>query len=472
MFTDEAIYIRWSQIASNDAAWRFISLTDGKQPMYVWIAMILLKLIEDPLIAGRTVSILAGLGSLIGMFFLSSEIFKNKKIGLLASFFYVIYPFALVYDRLALYDSLVAMFMIWALYFEVLLVRHLRLDLALILGLIIGGGLLTKTHTNFALLLLPLSLLLFDWKAKDWKKRLGKWIVLAFAAFVLAEAMYLILRLSPYFHIIGEKNYVFSYRPEELIKAPFAYFLPNLRPLTDWVIRYVTIPFLVLIVAAFFTGKKYTKEKLLLLAWFFLPIIATAFIGRTLYPRFILFMTIPLLVLGTYGFFHAVAYARKLWLKVLVVVVFLAMFVVNDFFILTDFSKALVPQSDRSQFLTGWPSGVGVKETVAFLSKKAEKEKVYVGTEGTFGLMPYALEIYFYNNPNVTVAGFWPMNDTPPQQVLDASRTMPTYFVFYQPCHICPNAGIAPPQWNMKPVLQFRKFEDKQFYTLYEVSAK
>ena len=98
VFTDEAIYIRWSQIASNDAAWRFISLTDGKQPMFVWIAMVLLKVIDDPLFAGRFVSVIAGFFSVIGMFFLGREVFKNTKIGLLASLLYVLYPFALVYD--------------------------------------------------------------------------------------------------------------------------------------------------------------------------------------------------------------------------------------------------------------------------------------------------------------------------------------------------------------------------------------
>src|SRR5216683_148911 len=69
IFTDEAIYIRWSQIAANDAAWRFISLTDGKQPMYVWITMILLKLIHDPLLAGRATSTIAGFLSMVGMYF-------------------------------------------------------------------------------------------------------------------------------------------------------------------------------------------------------------------------------------------------------------------------------------------------------------------------------------------------------------------------------------------------------------------
>src|SRR4029079_11726665 len=111
-----------------DASWRFISLTDGKQPMYVWIAMIFLKFFKDPLLAGRLVSVFAGLSTVIGLFFLGNEVFndlgKSEKtknleykifsfteqsvtVGLLTSFLYVIYPFGLVYDRMALYDSTV-----------------------------------------------------------------------------------------------------------------------------------------------------------------------------------------------------------------------------------------------------------------------------------------------------------------------------------------------------------------------------
>src|SRR3989344_4171474 len=76
IFTDEAIYIRWAQIAKQDASWRFIALTDGKQPLFVWTAMITLRLIADPLVAGRMVSVIAGFGSLAGIFFLGRELFK------------------------------------------------------------------------------------------------------------------------------------------------------------------------------------------------------------------------------------------------------------------------------------------------------------------------------------------------------------------------------------------------------------
>src|SRR3989338_10643748 len=85
MFTDEAIYTRWSQIARYDANWRFISLTDGKQPSFVWADMIVMRFVNDPLLAGRLVSVLAVIVSLVGIYFLASEIFKNKKIRYIAA---------------------------------------------------------------------------------------------------------------------------------------------------------------------------------------------------------------------------------------------------------------------------------------------------------------------------------------------------------------------------------------------------
>ncbi|MEK7065656.1 MAG: glycosyltransferase family 39 protein, partial [Patescibacteria group bacterium] len=129
VFTDEAIYIRWSQIGAQDANWRFISLVDGKQPLFTWVVMVLLRLVPgDPLFVGRLASVLAGAASMVGIWFLAFEFFKSKKAAFLSSFLYLISPFALVYDRMALYDSMVATFFIWNLYLAVRLARSPRLD--------------------------------------------------------------------------------------------------------------------------------------------------------------------------------------------------------------------------------------------------------------------------------------------------------------------------------------------------------
>jgi len=434
--------------------------------------MILMRFIHDPLLAGRLVSVGAGVVSLVGIFFLTSEIFSNRKIGILASLLYVLFPFSLVYDKLALYDSLVAALIVWALYFEVLLVRRLRLDLAMILGIIMGLGMLTKTSNNFAFILLPFSLLLFNFKDNKRKVNLRNWVIFAVVSVVIANAMYMVLRLSPFYHIIGEKNLTFIYSFKEILQDPFGHLIGNLKGLSTWLVEYITIPFLILIISSFLVGRKYFKEKLLLLVWFIVPFMALAVFGKVIYPRFILFMTMPLLVLGAYALFYMITFSKKVWLKGLVLVVFLLMFVINDFFILTDFIRASIPQSDKSQFIASWPSGVGVSETITFLKEKAQAQKIYVGTEGTFGLMPYSLEIYLKDNPNIKTQGFWPITDVPPKEAVEAAKVMPTYFVFYQPCPSCPTTGVAPKFWPVRQIFQIPKLEKGSYYTLYQLNAK
>lgn len=469
IFTDEAIYIRWSQIALQDANWRFISLTDGKQPMYVWLAMFFLRFINEPLLAGRLVSVLSGLFTLIGIFFLTREIFKNQKIALLASMLYVLFPFALVYDRIALYDSLVAMFIIWSLYFEILLVRYVRLDLALILGMIVGAGMLTKTNANFALILLPFSLLLFNFRDKKYQKHLFHLILYFAVSAILAGLIYSILRLSPFFYIIDQKNYVFIYSPQEWLRHPFTYLFGNLNTFFKWLIDYLTIPFLILIPGAFLVGAKYRKELLLLLLWFIIPIFATALFGKQLYPRFLLFMTMPLIPLVAYSVYLLLEKIKFRSLQIFIFTVFILMFVVKDYYIITDFKKAPIPQSDKGQFITGWPSGGGVAESVKFFQEEAKDKKIFIGTQGTFGLMPFSLEIYLNKNPNIKIVGYWPVGEKVPQDVIAASKKMPAYFVFYQECMDCKGTGIAPASWPVEKIFQIEKEEKGQFFTLYKI---
>ena len=468
IFTDEAIYIHWTQVAANDASWRFISLTDGKQPMYIWVAIFFYKTIHDPLLAGRLVSVGTGLVSTIGMFFLGREIFKNTKIGLLSSLLYALYPFALVYDKMAMYDSMVAMFIIWILYFTILLVRHVRFDLGMILGMVIGAGMLTKTNADFGFILLPFALLLFPFKKHFDKRRLYLLFLYSLVALVIANAMYAILRLSPYYYIIGQKNLTFIYSFHDFIRQPFAFVVGNTQGLGGWFIEYMTIPFLVLVLATFFVDRKFFREKLFLLIWFIVPFILFAFDGKVLYPRYLLNMTMSLIPLGAYAFYVLQAKIKQVSIKILLFLVFTSMFIVNDYLLLTNFANANIPQSDKGQYLTDWPSGVGVNQTVSFL--QSQQGKIYVGTEGTFGLMPYALQIYLYKNPNITINGFWPINATPPQELLDAARKMPTYVVFYQDCPSCTAVGKAPSTWPVTQIFSIKKIAPNTYYTLYKLN--
>ncbi len=467
IFTDEAIYVRWSQIARYDANWRFISLTDGKQPSFVWLTMVFMRFIQDPLLAGRLVSVFAGLGSTIGLFFLGRELFRNRWIGIASSLLYVVFPMALVYDRMALYESLVGMFAIWSLFLAALLVRTLRLDVALILGMVIGSGVLTKTSGFFSIYLLPFTLLLLDWRKKERISRLLRWGGLVAVAVFLAYTAHTLQRLSPFYHIIEQKNSVFVYPFREWFDHPFRFLVGNLRGVWDWFITYVTWPGFFLMVGAFFIERKFFREKILVVIWFILPFVALALFARLLYPRFIFFMILPLLPLAAYTIYSLY---KRIKNKVVLGVCFVLLAFLPlraDYFIITDFSHAPIPVSDLGQYINGWPAGGGVKEILSFLEKEAAKGKIHVATDGTFGsLSTYIIEIYLGDNTNVEKNGIWPIPPEIPPGLLEKAEKMPVFVIFNQ------IQADRLPTWPLTFIAKYRKGTGDWYMSLYKVDTE
>jgi 4-amino-4-deoxy-L-arabinose transferase-like glycosyltransferase len=152
IFTDEGIYIHWAKVAWHDAAWRFISLTDGRQPLQTWATIPFLKLFpEDPLFAGRLFSVSTGFGTLLGLFITLYYLF-GKKAAYIGSLIYILNPYFLFYDRMALADSSVNAGFIWMLLLSIILIRQLRLDVALVFGLMSGFVLLSKSTPKLFLI--------------------------------------------------------------------------------------------------------------------------------------------------------------------------------------------------------------------------------------------------------------------------------------------------------------------------------
>jgi 4-amino-4-deoxy-L-arabinose transferase-like glycosyltransferase len=433
IFTDEAIYIRWSQIAEQDASWRFISLTDGKQPMLIWATMITLKLFSDPLFAGRVVSVISGFVAMIGIGLLGRELFKNNKIGILSSVLYLISPFSLMYDRMALMDSMLAMFSIWSLYFAILLVRRIRFDIALVFGMLLGGAILTKTSGFFSIYLLPATILLFDFKHKERKQRLLKWILYVSVAVIMSQLYYGVLRLSPWFHMISEKDTTFIFSFSRWIQKPFEFFAGNLHGLSDWALGYLTIPFVVLMFISLLFFYKSWREKLLLIILFLVPFVGLAFFGKVLYPRFILFMVMPLIVLASWGLWFLVEKIKlshfSSSFQLGIILLFIAYPVYIDSKIIFSIVTAPIPKADSGQYINDHPAGWGIREANDFFFKESQKNKITIYTEGTFGLLPYGLEIDLVNNPNIKIIGVWPVPDIMSNEMIESIESMPTYYV-------------------------------------------
>src|SRR4030043_517475 len=464
IFTDEAIYSYWAQVALHDPAHRFISLTDGKQPLFIWLAAISQHFIADPLIASRLVSVFAGLGSLLAIYLRCKTLF-NKRTAQVASILYIILPFTLLYDRMALFDSLLTMFGLFVILFSIKLVKEPRLDTAFLAGFSIGFAAITKSSGFFFLYLLPFSLLFFDIKSKDLKLRFVKWAILSILVVFISMAMYNALRLSPLFYIIDRKNLEFIRSFSEVINHPFLFFYSNVKALISWTASYLTWPLFVIFVIGLFIGiAKKNISALYLFILIAAPFLTEAFFNKILYPRFILFYFPYIIILTSYAvisIFEKLAKFRKY--LILAVILIMIQPLQTSFKLITNPPSAKLPSSDAGQYLNDWPAGYGVNEVVNVLKQESKEKDVYIGTEGTFGLYPFALNIYFYGNSKVHILSYWPVDpEELPSQIMDIAKDNKTYFVFN-----FTQKEITNP--HLKFFAKYQKGKGNSYMRLYEI---
>lgn len=400
VFVDEAIYIRWSQIMKNEASLRFLPQSDGKPPLFMWITISFFKLSKDPLIAGRLVSVMAGAGSLLGVGVLAFLLTSSLWAGVLASLVYAITPFTVFFDRMALADGLLAMFGIWSLILGLLFVRKPRLDLAMLLGFAIGGGLLTKSPAVFFYLWQIVLAVFFFKFSRDNKlsllKLLGGWLV----ALLISQLLFNILRLGPSFHLINSRNQDYVYTVQEALSHPLSPLIYNLQTTFNWLLMLLTVPLLLIIPAGFLGRNKKVLFVLILIA--LVPLLSQAFIAKVYTSRYILFAVLPLLVATGVSLSFLIEKTKLKFLPSLLLFVPLSL----SFAYVTKPTEVKMPFDMRNGYLEEWTAGTGQKEVAAYLIGRAKAgHKLVVGTEGYFGSLPDGLQIYTTHQPGLTVIG-------------------------------------------------------------------
>ena len=464
IFTDEAIYSYWAQVALHDPANRFISLEDGKQPLFIWLSAVSQNFIADPLLASRLVSVFAGFGSLIGIYWLSKELFTHK-VATLAALLYIILPFTLLHDRLALFDSLLTMLGIWIVFFSQRLAKAPKLDNALLVAATIGAAQITKSSAAFFLYLLPASLIFFDFRGRTKLARFMRWLSFAALVVIFSQLIYNALRLSPLFYIIERKNYEFIKTFSEVLASFPDGLASNFKILVLWLFQY-NGPFLIAI-AAFVILLGIFKRNwsiIFLSIYSSAPFAAEVIFNKVLFPRFSLFYFPYLIILMSYGLVAITSFKNRGKILWLFPIISLALPLFSSFRLLTDPPKAQIADVDRGQYLNNWPAGFGVDQIVNFIKDKAgSRQEVYVGTEGTFGLLPYALLIYTYGQSNIHITGFWPVDPNKlPAQILEFSQKYPTYFVFNEN-----QKDIQNP--HLKLLEKYQKGQGDSYMRLYQV---
>lgn len=423
VFVDEAIYIRWSQIMATEPTLRFLPLSDGKQPFYMWILMTIVDKFHDPLFAGRIISVMAGMGTLVGIGVLTQILFKSKIASVISMLIWAIMPYAVFFDRMALVDSTLTFFAIWVAILGILTAKTKRLDLAMITGFFLGGALLTKSPAIFFIILLPLCFLFVELKNKKTRlKSLAHVAGLLLVAMVIGEAMYNILRLGPNFHLIASRNLDYVFPVSHFIQSPLDPLKGYLERAFEWLWLLGPGSILLLVVSSFVVNTK-TNWKVLvfLIAWALFPVVVNAEFAKVFTARYVLYCLPFLVVLAAGAFSYLGKYKKFIYL-------FLGIFVIQalwfSILIVTNPVKAYLPLNERTGYLEEWSAGDGILEISQYLKKELVSmpsgKMMVVGTEGYFGTLPDGLQIYMQGIPNVIVKGVGVQLDEVPQDLAES----------------------------------------------------
>lgn len=428
IFADEAIYIRWAQVMKSEPTLRFLPLSDGKTPLFMWVMMPVFKIIADPLLAGRILAVFSGLGTLTGIYLLG-RVFISKRTGLLAALLVAITPYIVFFDRMALVDTMLASFTVWSILIALLVVKYKRIDLAMILGFFLGGGLLTKTPAMLNVVMIPLTAITLSFSPKGRVLRILKASGLFAISIGIGLGIYNALRLGPGFSSLSSRNSDYVRNPADLLVNPLDPFIPHLRDLTDWWPLLIGYPVLIALVIGIFFGV--LKKNRYVIAIFLIalgPLIIQMALLRTFTARYMLFSISPFLLVAAFGIDSWLnkfkKYSPALFAAILIIL--LVWPVYFTYKLTTDIENAPLPKNERRGYLEDWTAGYGLRNAAQFLDNESKKGLIVIGTEGSFGTLPDGLQIYFDKNTNVA---FKLGGSTVSAELREQALKLPTFFI-------------------------------------------
>ncbi len=473
IFSDEGIYIRWAKVAWHDATWRFISLTDGRQPLQTWATIPFLKLFENnALLAGRLFATTSGFITLVGAVVTARYLF-SEKVALIVGFLYVFTPYFLFYDRIALVDSAVNASTMWIFLLSIVLARTRRLDVALILGFVAGFALLAKSSIRLYIglaslaslfIILPGKLTFFEEIKNHFKKKEGRPLLSFFFLYLLVVAMagliYNVQRLSPFMHYVEEKNKTFILTRQELFADPFNYFSHNIVNLPYYIFAETGYLVAVIgIIGLFFMYKKHRNEALYFTAWLVPAIVAISLVARVLFPRYVLSLGGLLIIPAAYAL---ATISKKTHLYAALVFLFFAVSYFN-YTILFDYAKIPFPQIDRGQYLEGWPAGWGAKEIIEYTRAASTQEKpALIIAEGNFGMSHDVLDTFLRPDDTIKIQPYWPLDK---EQLIENQKNIATNNVFVVFAH----RREYPADWPLELIQKYDKPGDESEMYLFRL---
>ncbi|MDX6618357.1 MAG: Dolichyl-phosphate-mannose-protein mannosyltransferase [Gaiellales bacterium] len=298
-FVDETTFATFARDVHGNLAYLFVAESDKKGLLPSWLGAALISAGIDPvtamrLLAGAGAALAAACGGLVvrRLYGIREGIITAALVGL--------GPYFLVTASIGIYDAMVTGLVAAAVLVSIRLAQRPRPYTALLLGAVLGAGGLTKPTASVAVVVLPFTLLLFDWSSPRVRARALEWAGLALFALVLGYGLTSIARLSPYYgQPIGTQN-------QRQLSQIFEHVWPVIRAngpgLWSGLHGYFTIPGVVLAVVGAVASWRRDRAGAAILAVWTLSVLASALLlALWAYPRYFAAAIVPLSAFAAVG---------------------------------------------------------------------------------------------------------------------------------------------------------------------------
>jgi len=458
IFLDETLHVRWALLIS-----------EGRKPWWkpwewgraltVWLGALVMPFASDPLWANRCLSVAFGLLTLIATVAIADRLF-DRRVGLVAGLFYVFCPFTLFYDRLALADACLSALFALTLLLSLRIVAEPRLRFGILAGVVMALGVYTKAP-GVLLFAVPIGTALFLGRGRG----AGRALVTAYAVGAPPAAY----ALGRFFTTKNTATMAdIATRAEGTLLARFA---ANLAEAAGWLWAFWTPALVVLGLAGLAIAVVRGRREGLLLAAF--AIFPAAAFGLTLsrwLPRYLLFGSAPFLVLGAWALCTTVDRATRArpaafrsWALAVAVAAVLAPSLGFDLALWTDPPRAPLPALDREQFVGGWTSGYGIRDTERLVREELALHPggltvvVHANRFRTLRATPLALGLAFAREPRVRLEDWDLAHPSAAPALEEWAAAGPTLLVVPRADPLVPPPDMAPFAHLLSPVATTRK---------------
>ncbi len=394
IFLDETLHARWArEIAEGRRP--FWKVWEWGRALTVWMGALVTPWAPDLLWANRALSVATGAVALWATIEIGRRLYDDR-IGLLAGFLYVVCPFTLFYDRMALADSTLTSCAALALLASVRAAQEGSFGQGVLAGLALIAGVLTKAP-GVLLFAIPLATgVLLGAGRRAWSTLLVAYLV------ATPPAAYALWR-----YFTNPNTARMTSMATENTGAFLARFVANVGDASVWLWTYWTWPLVLLGGVGLLAAARLRDHRgILLFLLALLPALAFAALLTRWVPRYLLPASVPFFVLAASGALvlrgraPRAAAAAVLTLAVLPCLQF-------DYDLWRDPAQAPFVSIDRDQYVASWPSGYGTRETIGLVREELRRHPAgvtvvtHVNRFRTLRATPLALSVAFAREPRV-----------------------------------------------------------------------